>query len=203
VTANVNRLEKMNIILVHGIFDNGKLFNYMVRFLEEAGHRCYVPSLKPADARNGIADLSKKLCDYINESIGENEKFAIIGFSMGCLISRYYLQELNGIDRCLAFYAVSGPHKGSRLAHLYIGKGAVELRPGSEFLRKLKASQLKLAKISLYTYRTPFDLMILPSSNSHWEIAENYVTKAVVHRFMLRDWFVCNHIKQSLMSVVS
>ena len=193
----------MNIILVHGIFDNGKLFKYMVHFLEEAGHSCYVPSLKPADARNGIADLSQKLSAYIAESIGESDKFVIIGFSLGCLVSRYYLQELNGIDRCLTFHAVSGPHKGSRLAHFYIGKGAVELRPGSEFLRKLKAGQLRLAKIPLYSYRTPFDLMILPSSSSHWDIAENYVTNAVVHRFMLSDWFVCNHIKQSLQSLAS
>src|SRR3990167_8736638 len=86
---HVNRLEIMNIILVHGIFDNVKLFKYMVDFLERSGHKCFVPSLKPADARAGIADLSQKLSDFIDESIGKNEKFVLVGFSMGCLVSRY------------------------------------------------------------------------------------------------------------------
>src|SRR3989338_230699 len=193
----------MNIILVHGIFDNGKLFKYMVRFLKAAGHACHVPSLKPADARNGIADLAEKLAECVNASIGENEKFVLIGFSMGCLVSRYYLQELNGFDWCLAFHAISGPHKGSRLAHFYVGKGAIEMRPGSDFLQKLKAGESRLAKIPLYAYRTPFDLMILPSTSSHWETAQNHVTKAVAHRLMLRDRFVCNHIKQSLINLAS
>ena len=193
----------MNIILVHGIFDDGKLFKHMVSFLKEAGHTCHAPSLKPADARNGIADLAQKLAKFINASICESEKFAIIGFSMGCLVSRYYLQELNGIDRCLAFHAISGPHEGSRLAHFYVSKGAVEMRPGSDFLQKLKAGESRLAKISLYAYRTPFDLMILPSTSSHWEAAQNHVTKAVAHRLMLRDRFVCNHIKQSLLNLAS
>jgi len=193
----------MNIILVHGIFDNGKLFKYMVDFLERSGHRCFVPSLKPADARAGIADLSQKLSDFIGESIGENEKFVLVGFSMGCLVSRYYLQELDGVRRYLAFHAISGPHKGSRLAHFYAGKGAVEMRPGSEFLARLKAGESKLTAIPLFSYRTPFDLMILPSASSHWEIADNYIAKAAVHRYMLRDRFVCNHIKQSLLNLAT
>jgi triacylglycerol lipase len=188
----------MNIILVHGIFDNGQLFKQMVSFLEKAGHKCYVPLLKPIDARKGVIDLSVKLNQFITNSLGETEKFVLVGFSMGCLVSRYYLQELNGVERCLAFYAISGPHQGFFSAYFYIGRGAVDMRPGSEFLAQLKAGESKLASIPLFTYRTPFDLMILPSSSSHWEMANNYVTNVVMHRYMLRDKFVCNHISQTL-----
>lgn len=188
----------MNIILVHGIFDNGRLFNHMVNFLEKAGHKCYVPALKPIDAQHGIADLSFKLSQFIADAVGETEKFVLVGFSMGCLISRYYLQELDGVKQCLAFYAISGPHRGSLMAYFYFGRGAMDMRPGSDFLAQLKASESKLASMPLFAYRTPFDLMILPSSSSHWGIAHNYVTNVVIHRYMLRDKFVCHHITQSL-----
>ncbi len=192
------QVERMNVFLVHGIFDSGKLFKYMSRFLREAGHTCYVPSLKPSDARKGIADLSQKLGDYIIESIGKEEEFVIVGFSMGCLVSRYYLQELSGVDKCLAFHAISGPHAGSRLAHFYFGKGVTEMRPGSTFLTELQKTESRLEHIPLYSYRTPYDLIILPPSSSYWGVAENFVSKAWLHRSMLWDKFVCNHIKETL-----
>ena len=55
----------MDIILVHGFGDSGRRFAPLQRRLTAAEHHCYCPTLTPADARHGIADLAQKLAAYI------------------------------------------------------------------------------------------------------------------------------------------
>ena len=188
----------MKIVLVHGIFDNGGLFKSMVRSLEQRGHECFAPSLHPSDARLGIADLAQKLAREIQHQFGDTEIIAIIGFSMGCLIARHYLQELEGYKRTRLFFAISGPHAGSLLAHCYIGQGAIDMRPHSEFLQRLATTEHLLATVALYAYRTPFDLMILPSTSSEWSAAENLKIPALAHPLMLSHKAVLSHIMGKL-----
>ncbi len=188
----------MKVLLVHGIFDDGRLFLRMSEHLNKYGISTYVPALKPSDARYGIRDLAQKLDGFVKENIGLHEKFSIVGFSMGCLISRYYIQCLGGAAKCTSFHAVSGPHNGSLLAYLFVGQGAKDLRPGSSLINELKETENTLENISLFSYRTPFDQMVIPSKSSHWPLAKNYVTKTLIHRFMICNKLVLNTITNNI-----
>ncbi|WP_317932372.1 esterase/lipase family protein [Halioxenophilus sp. WMMB6] len=188
----------MDIVLVHGFMDRGHKFDPLNRALTAAGHRCFAPSLTPRDARLGIVDLAGKLERYIESTLVAEQSFALVGFSMGCLISRYYLQELAGVERCRAFFAIAGPLQGSRMAHLYFGRGAADMRPGSHFLLQLQAGEHKLGNLPIHSYRTPYDLMIIPSISSHWPRAENHISSALAHPLMLRNRLVTQHILQTL-----
>lgn len=190
----------MKIILVHGIFDTGKIFDSLISKLEVNGHQCYAPDLKPSDAKLGIADLSEKLKKYIDQQIGVDEPIAVIGFSMGTIVSRYYLQQLDGYKRTKAFFSISGPHKGTLTAYFYPGEGVKDLRPNSRLLNDLAKSENKLSHIALYSYRTPFDAMIVPSKSSDWLIARNVKTNVLLHNFMLKDRIVCEHIARQLVN---
>jgi triacylglycerol lipase len=184
----------MNIVLVHGIFDSGSIFKKLEKKLTKRGHRCFTPSLQPNDARHGIADLAEKLHFLVNEAFGSNEPIVIIGFSMGCLISRYYLARLDAFRRTKAFFAISGPHRGSLLAFLYPGKGFRDMRPRSNFLRDLDSINTSEWDFPIYTYWTPLDLMILPASSSRWKSATEEVVWALLHRLMPSDGKVCSSI---------
>jgi len=188
----------MNVVLVHGILDDGGDFKKMAEFLRDLGCKVFLPSLKPSSAILGIEDLAIKLKEYIQENLEANDKFTLVGFSMGCIVSRYYLQILGGVKNCSSFHAVSGPHKGSFLAYLFFGRGAKELRPGSVLLEKLTDTEYILEGLSLYSYRTPFDQMILPSKSSHWPIAKNHVAYAPIHSLMLRDKTVLSVIENAV-----
>lgn len=187
----------MNIILVHGIFDDSGIFKYMSSALRAEGHACFLPSLKPADAKLGIRDLAEKLQTYINQHLGVTEAFILVGFSMGCLVSRCYLQELGAIQRCVAFHAISGPHHGSWWAYAYWGQGAKDMRPDSALLNDFAQSEHVLADIPLFSYRTRFDEMIIPSKSSEWGIAQNHQVNVFGHRSMLRSQFVIHKISRS------
>ena len=189
----------MNIVLVHGIFHNGSIFRRLVALLEAQGHRCWAPNLKPADGRKGIHDLACKLQAYVDAHLGADEPFALVGFSMGCLISRQYLQVLGGAKRVSAFFAISGPHDGTLTAYLYFGQGATDMRPGSALLRNLKDTEDRLAGIALYAYWTSRDAVIVPAASCDWKLATERVdARAILHRFMPADRRVCADIVQRL-----
>ena len=188
----------MEIVLVHGFGDSGRRFARLQRRLDAAGHHCHCPTLKPADARYGIADLAQKLAAYIDAQLPSSTHFAVVGFSMGCLIARTYLQQLGGAARAYAFFAISGPHHGSWLAYGYPGQGCREMRRGSAFLQQLAQSVDALTPLPLFAYRTPFDLMVLPSRSAHWPEAHNRVVPTLLHRGMVSSKLVIEDILEQL-----
>ena len=55
------------------------------------------------------------------------------------------------------------------ILHIYIlVKEFNQLRPNSNFLKNLELKESILKSIKIYSFRTPFDLMIIPSSSSVW-----------------------------------
>ncbi|MEM7790331.1 MAG: alpha/beta fold hydrolase [Verrucomicrobiota bacterium] len=186
--------KRMEIIMVHGIWDTGRIFRRMASALERHGHKCYRPSLSPANGANGLEDLARKLDRYIRENIGEDRPLVIVGFSMGSIISRVYLQNLGGHKRVSHFFSISGPHHGTLTAHFWPGKGSRDMRFKSRLLRSLNKNTNILAGIEIHSYRTPFDLMILPSRSSQWGIAENHVIPAAMHPLMVIQPAIFNHI---------
>jgi len=175
----------VNIVLVHGFISTGKIFFYIKKKLEAQGHKCFAPTLKPIDAKFGIEDLAIKLKDYINNNLETGSKFALIGFSLGAIVCRYYLQEIGGIDRVNKFITISAPHHGSYLSYIYPGKGMKQLRPKSDFLNNLETKEYLLKNLNSFSYRTPFDLMIIPNKSSIWNIATNKKLISPMHSSML------------------
>jgi triacylglycerol lipase len=190
------RYEK--VVLVHGILEDGKAFDSLKKRLEDHGIHCLVPKLKPNDARTGLEKLASDLKSDINQEFGTEDKFAVVAFSMGGLVSRYYLQELGGAERCETFITVSSPHHGTNLAHLYPGKGARQMRPGSSFLKNLEDTENRLGKIPVVSYRTPMDLIILPTESSVWSRAENHSYPVLLHPLMLYSMPVLDDIEKRL-----
>jgi triacylglycerol lipase len=174
----------MTVVLVDGIWGTGAIFEPLRARLTAHGHPCLVPSLQPANARYGIADLAGKLKRFIDSRVEADSMLAIVGFSMGSIVARYYLQQLGGHHRTKAFFALSGPHRGTWTAYGYIGQGARDLRPGSTLLRTLDSSSSCLSSVALHAYWTPLDLMILPATSAQWRQAANLRIVTPLHRFM-------------------
>jgi len=177
----------MNVVLIHGFWDTGDLFRQLKRRLESAGHKCFSPTLKPRDGWDGLADLAEKLSGHIEREIPGTEPFVVIGFSMGCLVAKYYLQNLLQPPRCPAFFAISGPMKGTLTANFYPGKGARDMRPNSEFLRDLENSTDRLNTLDIHTYFTPLDLIIIPATSSRLARASEMRVNEPLHRWMLKN----------------
>jgi hypothetical protein len=72
------------------------------------------------------------------------------------------------------------------------------MRPGSPFLAKLNASQDRLGAMPVTSYRTRLDLVILPTSSSIWERAENLEYPVALHPLMLSSRRVLGDIERRL-----
>ena len=70
------------------------------------------------------------------------------------------------------------------MAQLFYGEGARQMRPGSEFLAHLEATEDRLGKMPVVSYRTPADLIIRPTNSSEWDRAENLSVPCPLHPMM-------------------
>jgi triacylglycerol lipase len=177
----------MQVVIVHGFFNNALFMRPMARHLTAAGHTCHVPTLTPCDARSGLVTMAAQLRDYVQGALRDAQPFAIVGFSMGALVARYFLQELGGHERARAFYSIAGPHKGTGYASLYPGAGARDMRPKSAFLRDLDRSAAKLQSIPQVCYWTPSDVLIKPAESAVFSGAESVQIPSFSHALMLLD----------------
>jgi triacylglycerol lipase len=186
--ADFKPIPTRRVVMVHGIFqDEWRCFGRLRRELEANGVECLCPSLKPADARSGLPVLAEQLKRAVEAKWSKNERFVLIGFSMGGLVGRHYLQELGGAARCDGIFTVATPHYGTRMAWLWYGEGAHQMRPGSDFLAHLAATEDRLGNIPIVTYRTCSDLMIVPSRSCNWDRALNVTVACPIHALMSCD----------------
>ncbi len=177
----------MIFVLVHGIHDTKRKFRLMRSIFEKKGHHCIVPSLTPNNGTASLTELARQLQQVIETHLDDDEKFHLVGFSMGGLIARSYLLDLAGYSRVCSFFSISSPHNGTYSAYLLAHPGVKEMRPGSAFIKSLNRKEELLSSIPCYSYWTPFDLMILPASSSIWRPAQNKMVSALCHPAMVEQ----------------
>ncbi len=175
------------VVLVHGIYDTGKIFDALAAELRAHGHHVIAPSLTPSNASVPLEELAGQLERHIHDAYGDEDTVHVIAFSMGGLISRYYLEYLGGHTRCGTLITLSTPHHGSLLAKFAWGEGIRQMRPGSAFIDRLRAGEHTLEGMEVRSYWTPYDLMILPASSSVWDAAEVIEVPVALHPWMVTD----------------
>ncbi len=195
--------ERRRVVLVHGFLETGSLFKTLKRRLQDRGVSVFVPSLRPIDGRGGLAQTAANLKQDIDARFGPDAPISLVGFSMGGIVSREYLQHHGGTARCQHLITVSSPHHGTRAAGLYPSQGVKEMRPGSPFLENLERTEDRLGKIPVTSYYTRLDLVILPATSSVWDRAENIEHPALLHPLMLTAKPVLDGIEKRLMMDVA
>lgn len=189
-----------DVVMVHGIMTTGGVFFRMKNYLERQGMRCHVIQLKPYWGGAKLEDLATQLQKFIDDNVQDGGDLSLVGYSMGALVCRYYLQELGGYKKAKRFFSISGPHHGTIFAYTWIGKGTAQMRLGSTFLDNLNKKQDILKNMTLVSYRTRFENVIIPSKSSHWDIAENVICPVISHQWMVLSKRVskniCSRIKK-------
>jgi triacylglycerol lipase len=174
------------VLLVHGIYNSERAMRRMKQYLEARGWQACAISLRPSDASVPFESMARQLEAFADASFPNGEKFDLVAFSMGGLVSRYYIQKLGGYRRVRRFVTVSTPNHGTVWAWLGNLPGVKEMRPGSEMLRELNGDTSKLAPLHYTSLYTPFDLSIVPASSSRMTVAHNVICWVPLHPLMIR-----------------
>lgn len=175
------------VLLVHGIWNTAGIFSILQRYLERAGWEVHALSMTPNNGDAPLSVLAEQVVEFVEDRLGCDQAFDLVGFSMGGLVSRYYLQRLGGLARVERFVSVSTPHRGTALAFFSQRLGTRQMRPGSLFLRSLNQDIHRLETIRFFSFWTPFDLLILPPWSSDVGLGQTEMLTIGAHNRMIRD----------------
>lgn len=173
------------VLLVHGLKDNSRKMRWLARHLRESGREAHTLDLIPSWGQVGLDVLAGQVAAFVEKTFAPEQRFDFVGFSMGGLVGRYYLQRLGGLNRVDRFVTIAAPHKGSLLAWLIPNTGCRQMRPGSEFLRDLESDVDRLREIRFTSLWTPFDLTVVPPKSSVMTMATNQLIWCVAHPLMV------------------
>lgn len=190
------------VLLVHGIWDDGERLRSMRRAIERAGlGPVHAIDLVPNDGRAPILELASQVdraARDLRASAG-SDRVDVVGFSMGALTTRAFIQRLGGKDLVRRFVSISGPHAGTATAFALTHRGARDMRPRSELLRALDADPDPWGPVEVHVLYTPFDLMIVPATSSRLRGARSETRVPVaVHRWMVEDPRALAHVVRIL-----
>ena len=191
-------MEKRNpIILIHGLWNTSSIFSSITSKLDDIGIEYFAPTLKHSYGMTSILDLTNKLNELILEKYDLEKEIDILGFSMGGIIGRYWLQKFNGHKRTRRLISIGSPHKGTLMAQLvpeYPFRGISEMKINSRFIRELANNDFFLDGIECISFFTYWDLMVFPGWWTNLNLGKKISVKVFKHRNLVSNKTVIDKI---------
>lgn len=184
------------IVFVHGIWKNGSAFKIMSDHLKQHGFKTFAIDLIPNDGSVSLEVLSEQLSAFI-EKIGP--LVDLVSFSMGGLVSRYYIQRLDGDRSVRRFITIGSPHHGTWTASLSGLPASQQMRVNSPWLKHLNEDVDSLLKHNVLSIWTPFDLMIIPRESAKLPVGRDIRITAPMHHMLISDQRVLEVVKEELL----
>jgi triacylglycerol lipase len=188
--------KNLPILFVHGIYDTGRAFRAMARVMQDHGWQTHAINLEPNDGRVPLEQLAEQVAAFDKERLPQAHPFILIGFSMGGIVSRYYVQRLGGMERVSRLITIASPHHGTLLAGLNKTPGGKQLRPGSAFLAGLNRDSRQLQQVNHISIWTPFDLVVVPAASSILPGSQSKRIASVCHPCLLRDYRCLHEVRR-------
>lgn len=188
--AHTPHAARRPVLLVHGLWDSSARLAPLARGLRERGVDPVVVMDIPSSGRAPIAALGEQVRVRAEALAVEHavDRIDIVGFSMGALACRYYLQRCGGRERTRRFVSISGPHHGTLTAYGLPFAGVRQMRPGSALLADLAGDAAPWGDVEVHCIYTPYDLMIVPSTSSVLPgVHSVHRVPVPVHRWMIQD----------------
>ncbi len=178
-------------LLVHGIWDSSQRLAPLRAGLEARGvSPVHALDLVPNTGRAPLPLLARQVDEAARALLRTHDasQLDLVGFSMGALVSRWWLQRGGGRASVRRFVSISGPHHGTRTAWALPFEGVRDMRPGSALLRDLARDDDPWGSVEVHCLYTPYDLMVQPASTAVLPGARSVEAIPVaLHRFMITD----------------
>ncbi len=181
--------ERNPVLLIHGIDDTQAVMTPLGRYLQSRGWRTFAYDMVPNHGEAGFQELASQVKQQVAMVRAQTgaRKVDLVGFSLGGMVARVYLQELGGAAEVDRLVTISSPHHGSWMAYFRWNVLGEELRPGSAVYQRLNRNLSAMAGVRHTAIWTPFDLMIVPSWSSVLPGAREVRIPVALHPLMLRD----------------
>ena len=190
------------IILIHGLWNTSSIFSLISSKLDEKEVEYFAPTLNHAFGMTSIVELANLMDQLIVEKYGLEQEIDILGFSMGGIIGRYWINKLNGHKRTKRFITIGSPHNGtltSQLVPKYPFRGISEMKINSSLLRDLANYDYFLNDIDCISFFTYWDLMVFPGWRANLNVGEKISLNIFKHRNLVRNPVAVERIIERIM----
>ncbi|NJM98684.1 MAG: alpha/beta fold hydrolase [Phormidesmis sp. RL_2_1] len=171
----------------YGLWNTAGIFSTLQTYLQQEGWSVHALSMTPNNGDAPLETLAEQLDCFVCDRLGAQEPFDVVGFSMGGLVSRYYVQRLDRLNRVQKLVTVSTPHQGTLLSLFSHRLGIRQMQPRSTFLRALNQDCHRLEQLKFVSLWTPFDVLILPPWSCDPGIGQVRRLSIPTHNQMIRD----------------
>jgi len=158
------------LVLIHGLWDTPRLFRRLVEQLDGRRDPLLIPHLQHGLGQVPLETLTERLNSQIVDAFGPGETVDLLGFSMGGLLARAWIQQHGGYRRTRRFVCVGSPQRGTLTAQLMpraVLPSIADMKLGSRFIRQLaddhQRHPQRLASIDCRSFYCRLDLMVIPS----------------------------------------
>jgi triacylglycerol lipase len=182
--------------------DTSRKMHKIATYLGDLGWQVAVIDLDTNTGDTRLEILAQQVAETIDRTFAADEQIDLLGFSMGGLVTRYYVQRLGGIaapaskdalsagrthQRVGRLITISTPHQGTLAANFSTRTGCKQMRPDSDFMTDLNRDVEMLNRLKFTSIWTPFDLIILPPSSSQLGIGKELQIPVLTHPWMVSD----------------
>jgi triacylglycerol lipase len=159
-------LAAVPLVLVHGLWDKPSVFNRLKQQLAPAGLEIFTPHLQHRLGNRPLHLLAEDLQQQLQKRYGDCQPLDVLGFSMGGVVLRCWLQLLGGNQRTNRFLSLGSPHQGTITAlpwPRWLVPGIADMKPNSGLLKQLNGSPQALDGVECHSFYCLLDLMVVPS----------------------------------------
>ncbi len=171
------------VVLVHGFGGDSSSMAAIQARLQREGLQVISLDL-PNGGTGDIVDSAKAVADAVDDT--RSSTVDLIGFSMGGLVIRAYLEHHDGLDRARHVVTLGSPHHGTNIA----GAAAIadpglcvdacdQMTPGSAFLEELNEPDETPPGPSFVTVWTSLDETVIPPETATLDGAVNVQVQSV------------------------
>jgi pimeloyl-ACP methyl ester carboxylesterase len=175
---------RMPVLLVHGFTCNAAVWAWLAPELRRRGYAVFTLNLEPVYAPlDGYADAVAAAVEGLSAATGGG-KVALVGHSMGGLVTRAYLRKYAG-GPVAALITLGTPHHGTALAPFGFGRNAHEMRRTSAWLGGLRAFEeggWPAPVTSVFSYH---DNIVAPQASAELAGATNVALGGIGHMTLL------------------
>jgi triacylglycerol lipase len=176
-------------VLVHGLLDSPAVFNALKRCLGDQRQPLLIPELPLRFGLTPVSEAAELLGGHIEAAFGLDQPIDLLGFSIGGVIARTWIQLLGGQRRTRRFTSVGSPQQGTLTAQPWPGRllaGIADLKSGSPLLTELNGNLDALAGVDCCSFYSAIDLAVLPGWRAVLPVGRTQMLPVWAHPQLLR-----------------
>jgi triacylglycerol lipase len=190
------------LVMVHGMLDSSRVFNRLLKHLREPRRPLLLPDLPLRFGMTPIAESAALLGQQILAAFGPDQPIDLLGFSMGGVIARTWIQLLGGHRRTRRLISVGSPHQGTLTAMPWPRQpmaGIADLKCGSPLLQQLNGNLDSLSTVACCSFYSGLDLVVLPGWRAVLPVGVQRMLPVWTHPQLLWDRQALQPLSEELM----